>query len=310
LVTGIAGFGGSALARRLIKEGYTVRGLDVVAPSHAFLLEDVIDRIDYRWKNVVDITLEDVKDCSVVLHFCAQADVPAGFTSPRYTVSNNVMGTVAALEACRGVDGLEKFMLASSANAVQRPLTLPIGPEHPPNPVNPYGASKGAQELMAWAWHRSYDVPVVVFRNGIIYGPNMRREIFIFKWLWNILQGKPCILEGGDQTRDPTYFSDTVDAWMLGIEAETENVVGQTFQVSYGTEYSVKDLLAECMKVCNTTVEVIKTPYRPGEQGMRECFDVSKAKEILGYAPKISLQEGLSLTVEWIRTLVGGRSER
>jgi nucleoside-diphosphate-sugar epimerase len=292
------------LASALCERGYSVRGLDTTAPSHASALSDIIDKIDYRWKSLSDISRDDVRGCSVVLHFSAQADVPAGFSSPKYTVENNVLGTVCALEACRNVKGLEKFILASSANAVQRPLVLPITPDHPPSPVNPYGASKGAQELMALAWYRSYGVPVVIYRNGVIYGPNMRREIFIFKWLWSILRGSPCVLEGGEQTRDPTYSTDAVDAWLLGVEAEAKKVVGQYFQVSYGREYSVAHILSECMKACGRRVKIIRTSYRPGEMGMRENFDVSKAKRVLGYSPKVSLKQGLRLTVSWIRTLL------
>lgn len=303
LITGINGFGGSGIAKRLLEEGHSVRGMDTVAPSHATLLDDVIDQIDYRWKSIFDIGRKDVSDCDVVLHFAAQADVPMCFISSTWTVYNNVMGTVCVLEACRKVRDLQKFILASSANAVQRPTYFPIDAEHPPNPSNPYGASKGAQELMAWAWYRSFGVPICIYRNGIIYGENMRREIFIFKWLWNILHDKPCILEGGDQTRDPTYVTDTLDSWMLGIEAEPEKIVGQVFQVSYGKEYKIKEILLECMKVCNKTVPVIKKHYRPGEKGMREYFDISKAKKLLGYDPKVPLDEGLRLTVKWIKTL-------
>ena len=303
LITGIAGFGGSAVAKRLVERGHSVRGVDMVAPSHAFLLQEIVDKVDYRWKNLMDLSHDDVRDCDVVLHFSAQADVPEGFSSPRYTVMNNVMGTVSALEACRGVKGLQKFILASSANAVQRPKYLPIDTEHPPNPVNPYGASKGAQELMALAWNRSYGVPVVIYRNGVIYGPNMRREIFIFKWLWNILHGKPCVLEGGGQTRDPTYGTDAVEAWILGVEANPKDVVGATFQVSYGKEYTVKTILEECMKACGQKTEVIEKEYRPGEKGMREQFDISKARKVLGYDPKVSLKNGLGLTVDWMKAM-------
>lgn len=303
LINGIAGFGGSGVATRLVEKGHTVRGIDLVAPSHAFLLNDIIDKIDYRWKNVIDMSHEDVRGCDAVFHFSAQADVPESYSSPRYTVMNNVMGTVAALEASRGVSGLQKFILASSSSAVQRPKYLPINAEHPPNPVNPYGASKASQELMCLAWHRSYGVPVVIYRNGVIYGPNMRREIFIFKWLWNILHGKQCVLEGGEQTRDPTYHTDAIDAWMLGVEADSEDVVGETFQVGYGKEYTVRRVLRECMRACGKKVRVTEKGYRPGEKETREKFDISKAKRVLGYAPKVPLAEGLQKTTEWIRSL-------
>jgi len=302
LIVGGAGFGGSGLTNVLLEKGYDVSILDMVAPLHATLLSNVMDRINYIWKNAQDIKRSDVRGHDIVLHFAAQPDVPMGFPSPRWTVYNNVMGTLSVLEACKRVRGIEKFLLASSANAVQRPKYLPIDAEHPPNPANVYGASKGCQELLCWAYYRSYGIPIVIFRNGIIYGPNMRREIFIYKWIRNILLDKPCILEGGDQTRDPTYVTDTTDAWLLGIEAEREKIVGETFQISYGEEYKVSDILERCMKTVGKKVDVVKRPYRPGEKGMRECFNIEKAQRVLGYNPKVSLEEGLKLTVEWIRS--------
>ncbi len=304
LITGISGFGGSGIAKKLLEKGFLVRGIDVTAPHHAVLLREVIDQIDYKWKSNFDVKREDIADCDVVLHLAAQADVPMSFTSPAWTIYNNVMGTVSVLEACKKARRLQKFILASSANAVQTPKYLPIDTEHPLSPSNPYGASKAAQELMAWAWYRSFNVPICIYRNGVSYGENMRREVFIFKWLWNIISDKPCILEGGNQTRDPTYISDTLDAWMLGIEAERDKVVGQVFQISYGKEYRVSEILSQCFRACNKTVPIIEKPYRPGEKHMRECFDISKATKVLGYRPKVPLEAGLKLTAKWVKTLV------
>lgn len=300
LITGVSGFGGSGMARRLLKKGYAVRGIDLVAPSHSLSLKDVVDQVDYRWKSLLDIQREDVEGCDIILHFAAQADVPMGFTSPSWTIANNVLGTVAVLEAARK-QPLQKLLLASSANAVQYTTVYPITEGHPPSPRNPYGASKGAQELLAWAWYRSYGVPIVIYRNGIIYGPGMRREIFIYKWLHAILRGEPIVVEGGQQTRDPTYVSDTADAWMLGVEAEPEKVVGEVFQVSSGREYTVLEIALKCMEACGRTVALEKAPYRPGEEGMRECFNISKAEKVLGYDPKVTLEEGLSRTVDWMK---------
>jgi UDP-glucose 4-epimerase len=304
LITGISGFGGSGIAKKLLEEGFLVRGIDVTAPHHAVLLREVIDQIDYKWKSNFDVKREDIADCDIVLHLAAQADVPMSFTSPAWTIYNNVMGTVSVLEACKKARRLQKFILASSANTVQTPKYLPIDTEHPLSPSNPYGASKAAQELMAWAWYRSFNVPICIYRNGVSYGENMRREIFIFKWLWNIINDKPCVLEGGNQTRDPTYISDTLDAWMLGIEAEPDKVVGQVFQISYGKEYKVSEILSQCFRACNKTVPIIEKPHRLGEKHMRECFDISKATRVLGYHPKVPLEAGLKLTAKWVRTLV------
>lgn len=300
-ITGGAGFGGSGIVHELLRKGYKITVLDITAPSHAELLQDVIDQINYLWKSVHDVSRYDLRGHDIILHFSAQADVPMGFPSPSWTIYQNVLGTLKLLEACRKVKEIKKVFLASSGNVLGRPKYLPIDENHPLTPHNPYAASKACQELLFLAYHRCYGIPIVIFRNGIIYGPNMRREIFIFKWLWNILNNKPCILEGGDQTRDPTYVSDTLNAWILGIESEEKRVVGETFQISFGKEYKVKDILNKCFKVCGKKVPVIRKPYRPGEKGQRECFDISKAKKILGYNPKVDLDEGLKKTVKWIK---------
>jgi len=303
LIVGGSGFGGSGLTHELLKRGYDVRILDMTAPLHASLLEDVLDQIDYRWKFATDITKEDVEGCNIVLHFAAQADVPMGYLSPTWTIYNNLLGTVSVLEACKGLEVLEKVFIASSGNAVQFSKSFPINSETPPSPRNIYGASKGCQELIALAYYRSFGVPIVIYRNGIIYGPHMRREIFIYKWFWNMLHNKPCVLEGGDQTRDPTYVTDTLDAWLLGIEADSDLVVGETFQVSYGQEFSVKEILDYCYSISGMSRNIIQKPYRPGEQGMREWFDINKARKILGYSPKVGLAEGLAKTWDWVKSL-------
>jgi len=131
----------------------------------------------------------------------------------------------------------------------------------------------------------------------------MRREIFIFKWLWNILHGEPVVLEGGSQTRDLTHVDDVITAWMGAIEAPEETVVGEKFQVSYGEEHSVSDILNWCLEIAGE-VEVIRKDYRPGEKGQRESFTNQKARRDLGYDPQIPPREGIQKTWEWVKTLI------
>ena len=121
----------------------------------------------------------------MVAHLSAQPDTPMAFDSPRYTVMQNVWGTVELLEAVRRAGGVSKVLFAASGNELGRPLYLPMDEDHPLTPHNPYGFSKAAAELAMWAWHRAYGIPSVVLSTGVVIGPNMRREVFIFKWLWN-----------------------------------------------------------------------------------------------------------------------------
>ena len=305
LVTGAAGFGGSYLTRALLQEGHPVTALDVVPPSHAPLLSREIGRpnLHYLWKSVQDIQPSDVEGHSVVVHMAAQPDTPLAFDSPRFTVTQNVDGTVALLEAIRRADCVSKVIFAGSGNEIGRPLYLPIDEEHPLTPHNPYGFSKAAAELAMWAWHRAYGVPVVVMATGVVIGPNMRREVFIFKWLWNALHGDPIVVEGGEQTRDIAFIDDVVSAWMLAIGAPDDSVVGQKFFVGSGVERKVTDLAFTCRTAAGISVPVTFREYRPGEEGQREAFTIQKARDTLGYNPRVYAEEAIDRTATWVRKL-------
>lgn len=300
LITGGAGYGGSGLAENLLKRGHEIRIIDILAPNEADKVKDIIKKIDYRWKSVHDINDDDLKHIDIVVHMAAQADVPMGFTSPVWTVWEESIGTTMVLERCKNKP-IKKFLLASTGNVIGRPLYIPIDEKHPVVPHNPYSAAKASQELLAWAYYRAYNIPVAVMRNGIVYGPKMRKQIFLYIWMKNILNGEPIIIEGGDQTRDPCYGSDTVDVWTKIVESDESKIVGNTFQVSYGQEWNMIDIANLCMKVANKTVSIIYKEYRPGERGQRECFDNSFARKQVNYAPEINLEKGLTLLLEWVK---------
>ena len=307
LITGAAGFAGSGLAKALLAKGHRVSGLDVVAPAHASLLQEELCHPNFRyvWKSVQDIQPSDVEGHSVVAHLAAQPDTPMAFDSPRYTVMQNVGGTVDLLEAVRRAGGVSKVLFAASGNELGRPLYLPMDENHPLTPHNPYGFSKAAAELAMWAWHRAYGIPSVVLSTGVVIGPNMRREVFIFRWLWNALHGRPIVVEGGQQTRDVTFVDDVIQGWMLAIEAPDEQVVGQKFHVGFGEEHTIEELALICRAVTGSDVPVEYTGYRPGEEGQREAFSNGKARRVLGYHPAFPPMESISLTAEWVRSLLG-----
>jgi nucleoside-diphosphate-sugar epimerase len=219
-------------------------------------------------------------------------------------VIQNIDATVALLEAVRRVQGITRFIYAGSGNEIGRPLYIPIDEEHPLTPHNPYAFSKAAAELAVWSWYRAYDVPALIMSNGVVIGPNMRRDIFIFKWLWNIFHGLPILVEGGDQTRDVTYVTDVITAWLLAIEAPAMCVVGHKFQVSFGQELSVIDLAQICLEAAGANVPIKVVDYRPGERGQRECFSNKKAREVLSYCPQIGPGEAIALTAKWIKSLL------
>ena len=305
LVTGAAGFGGSNLTRALLREGYDVTGLDIAPPANASLLSEELrhPRFRYLWKSVQDIRHSDIEGHSIVVHMAAQADTPLAFDSPRHTVMQNVVGTIELLEAVRHAGGVSKLLFAGSGNEIGRPHYLPLDERHPLTPHNPYGFSKAAAEMAMWTWRRSYGLPSIVIGTGVVIGPHMRREVFIFKWLWNALQGRPIIVEGGSQTRDVAYIDDVVNAWMLAIRAPQERVVGHKFYAGSGEEYSVERLAEICRDVAGAAVPIEYVGYRPGEKGQREAFSIEKARDVLGYFPRTTPVEAISLTADWARTL-------
>jgi UDP-glucose 4-epimerase len=301
LITGGAGFAGSGLVGRLLEKGHRVTVLDFVAP---LMSGHNLDKIDYIWKGLQDIQPSDVKGQDIIIHLAAQADVPMGLTSPKWTVEQNVMGAICLLEACKHLK-FDRIIYAGSGNEWGRPIRLPIDENHPLTPHNPYAFSKAAAELAFEAYGRCYNLPIVRMSNGACCGAGMRKEIFIYKWLRNIMLNKEIVLEGGDQTRDLTYVSDILDAWMLTINAPRSKVIGQKFQVSYGKEVSVEDLMNMCLKECDEnpkTYPIDRRPYRPGEKGQRELFDNSKARKVLGYRPKVGPEEAIHLTAKWVGT--------
>ena len=306
LITGAAGFGGSSLARALLDRGHGVTGLDVTPPGHAVLLRSELSKPNFRylWKSIQDIQPGDVEGHSTVVHLAAQPDAPLAFESPRYTVMQNIEGMVTLLEAVRHTDSVSKLMFAGSGNETGRAAYLPIDEAHPLTPHNPYGFSKAAAEMALEAWRLAYDVPSIVMRTGVVIGPNMRREVFIFKWLWNALHGEPIVVEGGKQTRDLAFIDDVVRAWMLAIQAPPENVVGEKFIVGSGQEHSIDDLARICRDAIGVNVPIEHVGYRPGEEGQREAFSVEKARRVLGYSPEVSPREAIKITAEWARALL------
>lgn len=305
LITGAAGFGASGLVKKCLDAGYQVTALDIVGPLEADKLAEVIHhpRLTYQWMALQDIRPDQVTGHDAVVHLAAQADVPMGFGSPRWTVEQNVMGTVNLLETIRLADQRPtRVIYAGTAHELESdPPYLPMDENLPLAPATPYGFSKAAGELAMWAWHRSYGIPITIMSNGVVIGPGMRKQIVFYFWLKAIAAGEPVILEGGQQGRDVTYVTDVVDAWWAALHAPATEIAGEKFQVSYGEEHTMTELLEMCFQVVGRRVPVIRKPYRLGEEGMRELFSIAKAQRVLGYQPRVNAEDALRRTWAWIQ---------
>ena len=307
LVTGVAGFLGARLAKRLLKEGWEVAGVDLVPPGSTHRLEGL--KVDYRWMSLQDIR---VLDAPYVVHAAAVADVPLALASPNYALQQNVMGTAMLLEAAARHNGFEHLVVQSSESVYGFAKKIPITEEEGLNPSNVYGASKASQELIARAYHNSHHLPVTIIRSSTLFGPEMRRTQAVTIFLTQAMKGEPITLHGdGQQSRDLNFVDNCVDGIVRALA--NPDAVGDIFNVASGRETTMKQLAEMCIAIVGEIPDsarrlrhytsestIIHTPQRPGEQGIRLVLDISKAQRVLGYQPTITLEQGLKETSNWL----------
>ena len=299
LITGVSGFLGARLARRLIRDGWEVIGLDLVPREYAWRLEGV--QLDYRWGSCQDI---HELDAPYVVHCASQADVPLSLSAPAYTVSNNVGGTLALLEAAKRHDGLERFLLQSSEEVYGYSPTLPLKEKQRLNPTNVYGVSKAAQEMLVMAYYHCYRLPVTVLRSSTIIGEGMRRTQVIPIFLSQALRGEPLTIHGdGNQTRDFNWVDNHIEAMVTALTSPRAK--GQTINVGSGEERSVNSVAMECVLATGSNSHIQYLPQRPGEQGLRVVLDISRAREVLDYRPRLGFADSLGRMRTWLTKEIG-----
>jgi UDP-glucose 4-epimerase len=298
LITGAAGFLGSALANRLVREGHQVRGLDELStgdpqrlsPGALFTRGDVNDR-PKLW------TLLQEVDC--VYHLAARVLVAESILYPREYNASNVGGTVSLMEAMRDV-GVRRVVLISSGAVYGDQGDQPLREDASLDPHSPYAVSKLAAEYYVRTIGDLWGIETVSLRVFNAYGPGQHLPAshppVIPNFLRQAVRNGTLVVHGdGAQTRDYVFVGDVVDAM---VAAATASSVGRrVINVGSGTETSVRDLVNLVMTATNSKAEVIYNPRTdPGVSRMRA--DISLAREKLGYRPRISLAEGLRLTLE------------
>jgi len=305
LITGGAGFIGSHLADRLLKMGCRVIAYDnfdqyytgkeqnirhnLGNPSFTLMRADILD-----YEKLVSVA----KITDVIFHEAAQPGVRFSIQKPRKAHEVNATGTLNVLEAAREAK-TAKIVVASSSSVYGVPKYLPMDEEHPTTPNSPYAASKLAAEKYCLSYNESYKMRTTILRYFSVYGPRGRPDQVIRKFTTEILEGRqPVIYGDGMQTRDFTYVDDIVDATLLAMESDEAD--GQVFNIGGGRQITIKDLVSLLIRVLNREDE-ISPRYEPGYAGdfPHTLADVSKAKKILGYEPKVPLQEGIQRFLSW-----------
>lgn len=301
LVTGGAGFIGSELVRQLSEAGAMVTVVDNLVNGkreNVAGLENVtLHEVDIRDRAAMQALMPDVE----VLFHLAALGVRHSIHSPVENHEVNANGALGLLIDARAA-GVGRFVCVSTSEIYGTGYKVPMDEEHPPFVTTVYGGSKLAGESYTRAFYATYGYPTVVIRPFNTYGPRCHHEgdsgEVIPKFMLRALTGKPLIIFGdGTQTRDFTYVEDTAYGIMLAGLAD--GVVGETINIGNGDELTINELAEEVAAVAGMDdVKVVHDIPRPGDN-LRLYADISKAKKLLGYAPRVSLGEGLSKLKAW-----------
>lgn len=300
LVTGGAGFIGSHLTRRLLREGRSVRVVDDLSTGKSERLADLRGRIDFVQADLARAELAPaLTGVERVFHLAAVPSVPRSVRDPLTSHQSVATATLRLLLAARDA-GVRRFVLSSSSSVYG---DSPVSPKHeglPPNPISPYGVAKAAAEGYARTFASLYGVPTVTLRYFNVFGPSQdpgspyAAVIPIF--VRRALAGEALPIYGdGKQTRDFTFVENVVEANLAA--AEREAPPGSVFNVAAGDPHSLLDLVRALERILERKLEVVHHPPRPGD--ITHSFaDIAAARATLGWAPSVSFEQGLRLTVQ------------
>jgi UDP-glucose 4-epimerase len=309
-VTGGAGFIGSALARACVEAGEQVCILDDFSSGRMENLSDIRKAIDLIRGSVVDFETvqQALRGCEIVFHLAARPSVTLSVEAPLQTHAVNVNGTLHVLEAAR-CSNVRRVVFASSCALYGDSDSLPLAEDLPPSPLSPYGLHKLAGELYCQQFTRHYGLETVALRYFNVFGPlqdstsSYAAVIPLFMAAVARFES-PTIYGDGLQARDFIHVDDVVAATRAAAAASSE-AVGKVFNVGRGDSMSVLELFERICKVADRTdLKPVFAPARAGD--IRESqADISKTKRVLGWRPRLTIEEGLLHTTAKLRA--GGR---
>ncbi|HEX5761510.1 MAG TPA: SDR family oxidoreductase [Solirubrobacterales bacterium] len=301
LVTGGAGFIGSHLVSRLLREGDEVRVLDnfsTGARSNLAGLDDSIELIEGDIQSY-ERAHNAVQGCEIVFHQAALPSVPRSIQDPLTSNAVNVIGTLNLLLASRD-SGVRRVVYASSSSIYGADRTLPKQEDRAPMPIAPYAVAKLASEGYCRSFAEVYGLETVSLRYFNVFGPRQdplsQYAAVIPRFITTLLRGEaPVVFGDGEQSRDFTYIDNVIEANLLAARAA--DVSGQTFNVACGERISLNRLLGALREIVGSSVEASYLAARPGDV-KHSLADISRARESLGYEPVVDFGEGLQRTVQ------------
>lgn len=310
LVTGAAGFIGSHLSEYLIEKGVKVVGIDSFVDYYARSIKESNiagmsghEHFEFIEGSLLAVDLSKLLDgVDVVFHQAAQAGVRASWgRSFKIYTDNNILATQMLLEACKE-NPVERFVYASSSSVYGDTRDLPMRESSLPYPVSPYGVSKLAGEHLCCLYHRNFGIPTVSLRYFTVYGARQRPDMAFHRFFKWALAGNTLEVYGdGRQSRDFTHVDDIVEANWLASE---RGLPGDVYNIGGGSRVTLNEVIDMIKAMVGQALKVNHEGVQKGD--VRHTFaDMSKARETLGYEPKVSMQEGLAREYEWIKGFVG-----
>lgn len=307
LVTGAGGFIASHLVERLVSEGAQVRAFTRYNSRNdvgmlRLIPADVLSQLDLIQGDLRDVEAvrEAIRDMDTVFHLGALIAIPYSYVHPREVIETNVMGTVNILMAAREY-GVRRVVHTSTSEVYGTARYTPIDEGHPLQGQSPYSASKIGADKIAESFYRSFEVPVVTLRPFNTYGPRQSARAVIPTIITQALTRDEVRLGSLEPARDFTFVRDTVNGFLC--VAEAEHVLGEEINLGNDNTIRIGDLVEKIFAIIGKSPKVVVDPQRirPGKSEVMKLWASNrKAREMIGWEPRVSLDEGLALTIEWI----------
>lgn len=307
LITGGAGFIGSNLCEAILTLGYKVRCLDDLSTGKHANVEMFLDHSNYEFMKGdikdLDTCIKACEGVDYVLNQAAWGSVPRSIEMPLFYSFNNIQGTLNMLEAARQ-QGVKKFVYASSSSVYGDEPKLPKKEGIEGNLLSPYAVSKRCDEEWAKQYTRHYGLDTYGMRYFNVFGrrqdPDGAYAAVIPKFIKQLINGQACRINGdGKQSRDFTYIENVIEANLKACLAPSE-AAGQAFNIAYGSREYLIDIYYGLTKALGVDIEPEFGPDRPGDIKHSNA-DISKAKELLGYDPEWSFENGIAAAINWYK---------
>jgi len=307
MVTGCAGFIGWKVSEYLLAAGYEVVGVDNLNDAYDVRLKQwrlaqlegrqgfIFHPVDICDRPAIEKVFQDNGSFNAVVNLAARAGVRQSVENPWVYIETNVTGTLNLLELCWGL-GVKKFVLASTSSLYGANNPRPFREDaNTDGPLSPYAASKKAAEALCYTYHYLYGLDITVLRYFTVYGPAGRPDMSVFRFIRWIAEGEPLYLYGnGSQSRDFTYVDDIAEGTIRALKPMGYEII------NLGSDHpvSLRELIARIEELLGRKAQIVYRERHPADVPATWA-DISKARTLLGWAPRTSLDEGLRQAVEW-----------